>query len=63
MDIEAIDDVTIVAVNQGFFENFREEMQRYGAYLRQKIMEIMNRMGEKMKHFGARISDRFNFNG
>jgi len=63
-DIGAIDDVTIVGVNNGFFENFREEMQRYAAYLRAKFMEIVNRMREKMRQFGAKISDRFNnFNG
>jgi len=62
-DIGAIDDVTIVAVNNGFFENFRDEMQRYGAYLRQRFMEIINRMREKMRKIRARISDHFNFNG
>jgi hypothetical protein len=62
-DIGGIDDVTIVAENNGFFENFREEMQRYAAYLRQRFMEIFNRMREKMRQFGTSISDRFNFNG
>jgi hypothetical protein len=52
-----------VAVNNGFFDNFRDEMQRYGVYLRQKFMEVIDRMREKMKQLGARISDRFNFNG
>lgn len=38
-------------------------MQRYSAYLREKFLEIVNRMREKMQQFGTRISDRFNFNG
>ncbi len=62
-DIGAIDDTTTVPVNNGFFENLRDDIKRYSAYLRQKFMEIIDRMREKMKHFGARISEQFNFNG
>ncbi len=62
-DVGVVDDVTIVAVNNGFLQNFRDEMQRYGAYLRQKLTEIIDRMREKMRQIGAKISDRFSFNG
>lgn len=60
MDIGEIDDVTIVAVNNGFFQNFRDDIQRYAAYLREKFMELVQRMREKMRRLGNRISDRFN---
>lgn len=59
-DFGEIDDVTIVADNNGFFENFRDDMQRYAAYLREKFMEIVQRMREKMRHLGSRITERFN---
>jgi len=62
-DIGAIDDVTIVAINNNFFGHFRDEIQRYAAYLRQRFMEIVNHMKEKMKQFRARISDHFTFYG
>ena len=62
-DIGAIDEVTIVAINNGFLQNFRDEVQRYSAYLRQRFTEIINRMREKMRQFGASITDRFSFNG
>ncbi len=58
-DIGAIDEVTIVSVTNNFLQNVRDEIQRYGIYLRQKFMEIINRM----KQFGTKISDRFNFSG
>ncbi|CAF1173696.1 unnamed protein product [Rotaria sp. Silwood1] len=61
-NIENIEDVTIVAINNHFFQNIRDEIQRYAAYIRQKFMEIMNRMREKMRKLGARISNSFNFN-
>jgi hypothetical protein len=62
-DIGTIDEVTIPAVNNGFFHNFRDEIQRYGDFLRQKFMEIYARMSVKMRELGTRISDRFNFHG
>lgn len=52
--------MTIVGVNNGFFENFRDDIQRYAAYLREKFLELVQRMREKMRHLGNRISDRFN---
>lgn len=55
--------MTIVADNNGFFQNFRDDMQRYAAYLREKFMEIVQRMREKMRHLGSRIGNQFNFNG
>ena len=59
-DVGEIDDVTIVAVNNGFFQNFRDDIQQYAAYLREKFMELVQRMREKMRHLGNRISGRFN---
>ncbi|CAF0947858.1 unnamed protein product [Rotaria sordida] len=62
-NIENIEDVTIVAVDNHFFRHIRDEIQRYAAYIRQKFMELMNRMTDKMRQLGTRISNTFNFNG
>ncbi|CAF4710339.1 unnamed protein product, partial [Rotaria sp. Silwood2] len=51
-NIENIEDVTIVAVNNHFLQNVRDEIQRYAAYIQQKFMELMNRMREKMRQLG-----------
>jgi hypothetical protein len=52
-----------VSINNGFFHNVRSEIQRYTAYLRERITEIMERMSTKMRQLGSKISDRFNFSG
>ncbi|CAF1155365.1 unnamed protein product [Rotaria sordida] len=62
-NIENIEDVTIVGVDNHFFRHIRDEIQRYAAYIRQKFMELMNRMTDKMRQLGTRISNTFNFNG
>jgi hypothetical protein len=62
-DIANIDDVTIVGVDSGLFQHFRDEFHRYSAYLRERFMHIVQQMREKMRQFGSKISDRFNFNG
>ncbi|CAF0922524.1 unnamed protein product [Adineta steineri] len=62
-NIGSIEEVPVVAVDNNFFNNVRDEIQRYGVYLRQKLMEMFDRMREKMRQFGTSISDRFNFSG
>ncbi|CAF0873239.1 unnamed protein product [Didymodactylos carnosus] len=42
----------------GFFEGFRYNMER----LRQKFVDFMKKMGEKMERITARILERFGFN-
>ncbi|UJR36062.1 hypothetical protein I4U23_028798 [Adineta vaga] len=62
-NIEVIDEVTVESVQTNFFHNVRDELQRYGIYIREKVLQIINRMNEKMRDFRTRISDHFNHYG
>jgi hypothetical protein len=48
-DIGVIEDAN---VDKGFFEHLGDEIKRYGAYLRDKFLEIVERIRNKFKQIG-----------
>ncbi len=51
-DIGFIDDVTDANANKSFFERLRDELKRYGGYIREKFLEIVERIKNKFKQLG-----------
>ncbi len=62
-DIGSIDDVTDASINNGFFQSLGDTIKQYGAYLRDKFLEIIERIRNKFKQIGSKISNHFNSNG
>ncbi|CAF0763881.1 unnamed protein product [Adineta ricciae] len=60
-NVEISDDMFDMPVRTNFFQHVRDELQRYGIFVRDKVLEIINRMHEKMRNFRARVSDHFNY--
>lgn len=61
-NIELIDETTTTAtesVKPSFLESLRDEIKRYGTYLREKFWEIIERIGGKFKQLGSKISSLF----
>jgi hypothetical protein len=52
--------VTDANINNGFFQKVLDELKRYGAYIRERFLEIVERIRKKLRQFGSRISERFN---
>jgi hypothetical protein len=48
-DIGSIDDVH---VDKGFFENLRDNILRFGSYIREKFFEIIEHVKNKFKQMG-----------
>jgi hypothetical protein len=44
--------VTDPNANKGFFERLRDELKRYGGYIREKFLEIVERIKNKFKQLG-----------
>ncbi len=59
-DIGSIDEVTDASVNRGFFQILGDEIKRYGVYIREKFLEIIERIKNKVKQIGTKISNHFN---
>jgi hypothetical protein len=59
-DIGSIDEVTDASVNRGFFQILGDEIKRYGVYIREKFLEIIERIKNKVKQIGKSISNHFN---
>jgi hypothetical protein len=47
-------------VNRGFFQILGDEIKRYGVYIREKFLEIIERIKNKVKQIGKSISNHFN---
>jgi deoxyadenosine/deoxycytidine kinase len=60
-DFGSIEEVTDTSSNDTYLQKFYNELKRYGIYIREKFMEIFERMKKKFKQIRSRISDHFNF--
>ena len=60
MDIGSIEDVTQENVKPGFFESLGDEIKRYGAFIREKFWEIIERIRGKFQQLGSKLSNYFN---
>lgn len=60
MDIDLIEDVTQENVKPGFFESLRDDLKRYGAFIRDKFWEIVERIRGKFQQLGSKLSNYFN---
>jgi hypothetical protein len=46
---ESIDEMTDDSNDKGFFQNLGDELKRFGAYIREKVLEIIERIRNKFK--------------
>ncbi|CAF3239701.1 unnamed protein product [Rotaria sp. Silwood2] len=61
-DIGSIDEVTSDYINDGFFQNLRDELKRYAAYIREKFKEIVERIKKSLRKIRSKISEQFRYN-
>ena len=60
-DFGYIEEVTDSGGSDTYFQKFYNELKRYGVYIREKFIEVFERMKKKFKQIRSRISDHFNF--
>jgi hypothetical protein len=59
-NVEMIDEVVTIQ-NDSFFQRITADFKRYGAYIRDKFWEFVERMQKKFNQIRSTISDHFNF--
>ncbi|CAF1248779.1 unnamed protein product [Rotaria magnacalcarata] len=59
INVDSQEDVTVVSINNNLFHNVRDELRRYGIYIREKIMEIIDRMRKKFRQVRTSFSNYF----
>jgi hypothetical protein len=60
-DLDEMDGVTVPGVSHNLLQHIRDDMKRYGAYLREKFREIIDRMTKKFNQIRSRVADHFNW--
>ena len=61
-DLDEMDAVTVPGMSPSLLQRIRDDLKRYGNYIREKFREIIERVSKKFNQIRSRVNDHFNFN-